>query len=103
MICCGDLSDGNVLEDNRIEHITHVGVLWFESGAGRLAGNSLSDIGDTALSVIGSFSSGTVVAGNSVSRAFSAAVEVIGCPDCDTPGRPRSTSPCRGQHRSRDG
>jgi hypothetical protein len=88
VICCGDLSDGNVLEDNRIEHITHVGVLWFESGAGRLAGNSLSDIGDTALSVIGSFSSGTVVAGNSVSRAFAAAVEIIGCPDCDTPGTP---------------
>ena len=85
VICCGEASDGNVAEGNRIHGTGELGILVFQSGAARVVDNALSDIGNDAIVIVGSFSSNAVVAGNVVTRAHLAGVVVVGCSDCGGP------------------
>jgi hypothetical protein len=80
-ICCGDTSDGNVVADNRIARTADRGILVFETGAARIVGNVLSDIGGDGIGIIFAKSSGTVVAGNRLTRVFNAGIAVFGCVD----------------------
>jgi parallel beta-helix repeat protein len=88
VICCGELSDGNVAEGNRIHGAAGQGVLVFQSGAARVTGNALSDIGDTGILIAGPASANSVVAGNSLSRVLFEAIKVAGCPECGDPATP---------------
>ena len=88
VICCGELSDGNVAEGNRIHDTTGPGLLVFQSGGSRVTGNALSDIGDAGIVIVGSSSANSVVAGNALSRVQFEAIVVAGCPECGDPGAP---------------
>jgi hypothetical protein len=80
VICCGGLSDGNVVEHNRVAGTTGLGVLVFDSGHTRVDANVLSDIGDNGIQIVGA-SANTVVQDNTVTRAQFAGIAVLGCSD----------------------
>jgi large repetitive protein len=80
VICCGGLSDGNVVEHNRVAGTTGIGMLVFDSGHTRIGGNVLSDIGDNGIQIVGA-SASTVVDDNTVTRVQFAGIAVLGCSD----------------------
>jgi parallel beta-helix repeat protein len=85
VICCGEFSDGNLAEGNRIHGTAGQGVLVFQSGEAHVTGNALSDIGDGGIVIVGPASANTVVAGNTLMRVQFEAIRASGCPECGAP------------------
>jgi parallel beta-helix repeat protein len=88
VVCCGEATDANAVEDNVVARTTENGVLVFESGATRIAGNALSDIGGDGIAIIGGHSSDAVIDGNTIARAQFGGVVVFSCCDPQQPGIP---------------
>lgn len=82
VICCGEASDGNVAEGNRVDHTTDPGVLVFASGASRVVGNVVTDVADADGITIAS-SSDALVSGNRVARVQFAGIAVVHCWECE--------------------
>lgn len=81
VLCCGAATDTNVVEANSVSNAADAGVLVFESGANRIERNTLADIGDDAIRIVGA-SSKTLVVGNGITRAQDKGIAVETCADC---------------------
>jgi hypothetical protein len=85
-ICCGEDTDGNMADANTISGIDEIGVLVFSSGAARVTGNTVRDIGGEGIVVNGA-SANVVVRDNAIARTQEAGITLEPC--CgDDPGRP---------------
>jgi parallel beta-helix repeat protein len=78
LICCGEATDGNAVARNTISSTEQIGILVFFSGKTRVAGNVLSDLGDTGIAIVGA-SSDSVVQHNRISRAQGLGIVVESC------------------------
>ena len=88
VICCGELSDGNVAEGNRIHGAAGQGVLVFQSGASPRHRQRAERHRRYRHRIVGPSSANSVVAGNSLSRVQFEAIKVAGCPECGDPAAP---------------
>jgi parallel beta-helix repeat protein len=79
-LCCGTANDANVVVDNVVAGTTGFGVLVFDSGQDRIAGNVLTDIGDAGIQVIGA-GSATSLTDNTITRVRFAGIGVAACLD----------------------
>jgi hypothetical protein len=82
-LCCGELTDANVAAGNRVSHTTDLGILVFASGAAKIVGNDLSDIGGDPAIALFADNSGSQVQRNTITRAHGAGIVVGACPECE--------------------
>jgi parallel beta-helix repeat protein len=78
VICCGEATDGNVAQDNTISGVGDIGILVFSSGAGKVTGNTLRDIGGEGILVNGG-TTNELVQDNAIARAQGAGILVEPC------------------------
>ena len=86
VMCCGAATDGNAVVRNAVSGTEENGIVVFFSGETRVAGNVLSDLGDSGIAIVGA-SSNSVVQHNRIARTQGVGIVVESC--CgDNPAMP---------------